>query len=158
MKARFAVLSIILAGVLSAQPPRGFRGGGDSLTPPTAAELVQRKVAMLTKFLGLTTSPDQVTPVTGFVTTEQTCLAGASTNLKSAHDALVAAIKAGPGGIPTAVNNLSAAQAAEETCRATAAAEIYGILTGPQQTKLGNGLGLLMGGGGGPRMGPPPGH
>ena len=159
MKVRYLALPMILAGVLSAQPGRGFRG---SLTPPTPAQLVEREVSFLTKYFSLTTS--QVTEVTGFLTTEQTCLAANTTNLQSAHEGLVTAIKAGnPTGISTAIGTLGAVQSAQETCRATAAAAIYASLTQPgQQAKVGNGLGPLMGGGGGhfgPHPGgPPPAH
>jgi hypothetical protein len=160
MKVRYLVLPIILAGVLSAQG-RQFRGGG-SLTPPTPAQLVEREVSFLTKFFTLT--PTQVTAVTGFVTTEQTCLAANTTNLQTAREALVTAIKgANPTTISTAISNLSAVQSAQETCRATAAAAIYADLTSAQQAKVGSGLGPLMGGGGGPHFGPhaggpPPAH
>lgn len=143
MKLRFAILPMILAGALCAQV-HGFRGG--SLTPPTPAELVQRQVNFLTKFFGLSTS--QVSDVTGFLTTEQTCLQGNSTNLQSARDGLVTAIKSGSSAaVSTAVTALSGLQAAQETCRATAAAAIYGNLNSAQQMKLGNGLGPLLGGG-----------
>ena len=161
MKVRYVVLPMILAGVLSAQPARGFRG---SLTPPTPAQMVERQVNFLTKFFSLTTS--QVTAFTGFLTTEQTCLAANTANAKSAREGLVAAIKLNnPTNISTAIGTLSAVQAAQETCRATAAAAMYAGLTEPgQQAKVGNGLGPLLGGGGGPRphpggphpSGPPP--
>lgn len=157
MKVRFIVLPVMLAGILSAQG-HGPRGG--SLTPPTPQELVQRRVDGLTKFFGLTTA--QAMQVSTIITTEQSCLEANSTNLKSAREGLVAAIKGGSSSaISTAVGSLSSYQAVEEGCRATAAAAIYGGLTPPlttaQLAKLGNGLGPLLGGGG-PRFGPPPGH
>jgi hypothetical protein len=154
MKVRYLVLPMILAGVLSAQPGRGFRG---SLTPPTAQDLVNLQVSFLTKFFSLT--PSQVTDVTGFLTTEQTCLAANTTNAKSAREGLVAAIKLNnPTNISAALGTLSTVQAAQETCRATAAAAIYADLNQPgQQAKVGNGLGPLLDGGGGPHFGPHPG-
>ncbi len=145
---------MILAGVLSAQPGRGFRG---SLTPPTPEQMVAREVSFLTKFFSLT--PSQVTDVTGFVTTEQKCLAANAANAKSARQALVDAIKLNnPSNISTAISNLGTVQTAQETCRATAAAAIYADLNQPgQQAKVGNGLGPLLGGGGGGHFGPHPG-
>jgi Spy/CpxP family protein refolding chaperone len=117
--------------------------------------MVEHEVSFLTKFFTLTTT--QVTAVTGFVTTEQTCLSANSTNLQTAREALVTAIKgANPTTISTAIANLGALQSAQETCRATAAASIYADLTSTQQAKLGSGLGPLMGGGGG-HFGPHPG-
>jgi hypothetical protein len=154
MKVRYLVLPMILAGILNAQPGRGFRG---SLTPPTPEQMVEREVGFLTKFFSLT--PSQVTDVTGFVTAEQKCLATNSANAKSARQALVDAIKLNnPTNISTALGNVSAVQAAQESCRATAAAAIYADLNQPgQQAKVGNGLGPLMGDGGGPHFGPHPG-
>jgi len=154
MKVRYLVLPIILAGVLSAQG-RQFRGGG-SLTPPTPAEMVQREVTMLTEFFSLT--PSQVTDVTGFLNTEQTCLAATTANAKSAREGLVAAIKLNnPTNISAAIAALGAVQTAQETCRAAAAAAIYADLTqSGQQAKVGSGLGPLLGGGG-PHFGPHPG-
>ena len=145
---------MILAGVLSAQPGRGFRG---SLTPPTPAQMVERQVNFLTKFFSLT--PSQVTDVTGFLTTEQTCLAANAANAKTARENLVAAIKLNnPTNISAAIGALGTVQTAQETCRATAAAAIYADLTQPgQQAKVGDGLGPLLGGGGGPNFGPHPG-
>jgi hypothetical protein len=129
-----------------------------SLTPPTAEQLVDGEVNFLTRYFSLT--PSQVSDVTGFLKTEQNCLAANTTNLQTARAGLVTAIKAKSGDISGAISALSAVQAAQETCRATAAAAIYADLTQPgQQAKVGSGLGpLLGGGGGGPRMGPPPGH
>jgi len=131
--------------------PRGFGGHANSLTPPTAAEMVQWEVNHLTKFFSLT--PAQVTAVSGFLTTEQTCLAANSTNLQTARQGLVSAIKTGNPPVSTAVTTLNGLQGDQELCRATAAAAIYGQLTGTQQMQVGTGLGPLMGGGGG--FGPP---
>jgi hypothetical protein len=149
---------MILAGVLSAQPGGGRHGG--SLTPPTAQQLVTREVNFLTKFFTLT--PSQVSDVTGFVTAEQTCMGAISTNPKlgspqAAHQALADAIKLNnPTNISAALATVEAVQAAEESCRVTAAAAIYADLTQPgQQAKVGNGLGPLLGGG--PHFGPHPG-
>ena len=69
MNVRFLALPIILAGVVCAQGPGPRR---NSLTPPTAAEVLQRQVDFLTKFYSLTTA--QVGPVTTIVSTEQSCL------------------------------------------------------------------------------------
>jgi hypothetical protein len=157
MKFRLLALPLVLGGVLSAQ---GRGPHGNSLTPPTPEELVQRKVDGLTKFFGLTT--DQANQVKGFIIAEQSCLTANSTNLKSAREGLVSAIKTGNPTISIAVGALSSYQGVDEGCRATAAAAIYGGLTPPlttaQLAKLGNGLGPLLGGGGGPRFGPPPGR
>jgi len=160
MKVRYLVLPMILAGVLSAQPGRGFRGG--SLTPPTASELLTWEVNSLTKYFGLTTT--QVGQVTPIVSAEQSCLTTIPPpSAQTLHENLATAIKTPGGNISGAITALANFQSAQETCRATAAAGIYAILTGSQQAKLGNGLGPLLGGGphfgphpGGPRPGAPP--
>jgi Spy/CpxP family protein refolding chaperone len=139
---------MIFAGLLGAQG-RGF-GGGGSLTPPTPAQTIQNEVNRLTRFFNLTSS--QVTEVTKILTTEQACLQGDSTNLQTAREALVTAIKAGnSGNISAAIATLTSLQAAQETCRATAEAAIYADLTPTQQALVGSGLGPLGGGGGQPR-------
>ena len=159
MKVRYLVLLMILAGVLSAQPGRGFRG---SLTPPTPEPMVDRQVNMLTRFFGLT--PAEVLNFKGILTAEQTCLAAISTtpgleSPKTARQALTDAIKSNnPTNISNALTAFNAVQAAQEACRISAAAALYAGLTEPgQQAKVGNGLGPLLGGGGGPRFGPHPG-
>jgi hypothetical protein len=154
MKVRYLVLPMIFVGVLSAQPGRGFRG---SLTPPTPEQMVERRVNFLTKFFSLTTS--QVTDVTGILTAEQKCLAAVSPTPQAARAAFVTAVKgANPTVIASAMTAVTSSGAAAETCRLTAAAAIYADLTDPaQQAKVGNGLGPLLGGGGGPHFGPHPG-
>ena len=156
MKARFLVVALIAAttSLMAQGPGRGF--GRESATPPTAAEMAQMKINGLTKFLSLT--PTQVTAATGFLTTEETCLATNSANLKTARANLVTAVKAGgASGITSAVNAISPLQADQDICRAIAAAAIYGQLTAAQQAQIEHGLGPLMGGGGlggfGPRGG-----
>ena len=154
MKVRFLALSLVLAGVLSAQGP-GPRG--NSLTPPTAAEVLQRQVDFLTKFYSLTTA--QVGPVTTIVSTEQSCLP-TNAAMRTAREALATAIKSGVSAVPAAVIALNTLQGEQESCRATAAAGIWALLDNTQQMK---GIGPLLGGGGrgpgrGPgfRPGPPP--
>ena len=153
MKVRFLALSLVLAGVLSAQGP-GPRG--NSLTPPTAAEVLQRQVDFLTRFYSLTTA--QVGPVTTIVSTEQSCLP-TSAAMRTAREALVTAIKTNTK-VSDAVAALNALQGDQESCRATAAAGIWALLDSTQQMK---GIGPLLGAGGrgrgcGPgfRPGPPP--
>ena len=53
MKFRLLALPLIAAGFLSAQGPGPHR---NSLTPPTASEVLQRQVDFLTKFYSLTAS------------------------------------------------------------------------------------------------------
>ena len=149
MKFRLLALPLVLAGVLSAQGP-GPRG--NSLTPPTAAEVLQRQVDFLTKFYSLTTS--QVGQVTTIVSTEQSCLP-TSAAMRTAREALVTAIKTGVK-VPDAVTALNTLQGDQESCRATAAAGIWALLDSTQQMK---GIGPLLGGGRGRgpgfRPGPP---
>ncbi len=148
MKARLLALPLVVVAVLSAQGP-GPRG--NSLTPPTAAEVLQRQVDFLTKFYSLTSA--QVAQVTTIVSTEQSCLP-TSAAMRTAREALVTAIKTNTNvsGAVTALNTL---QGDQESCRATAAAGIWALLDSTQQAK---GVGSLLGGGGPGRGrgGPPP--
>ena len=149
MKVRLLALPIVLAGVLSAQGP-----GPRSLTPPTAAEVLQRQVDFLTKFYSLTTA--QVGPVTTIVSTEQSCLP-TSAAMRTAREALATAIKTNTK-VSDAVTALNTLQGDQESCRATAASGIYALLDSTQQMK---GIGPLLAAGGrgpgrGPRGGPPP--
>jgi hypothetical protein len=144
MKVRFLALPLILAGVLSAQGP-GPRG--NSLTPPTAAEVLQRQVDFLTRFYSLTTA--QVAPVTTILSTEQSCLP-TSAAMTTAREGLVTAIKGG-GKVSDAVTAVNTLQGDAEGCRATAAAGIWALLNSTQQMK---GIGPLLGGPGGRGRGP----
>jgi len=148
MKVRLLALPIVLAGVLSAQGP-GPRG--NSLTPPTASEVLQRQVDFLTRFYSLTTT--QVGQVTTIVSTEQSCLP-TSAAMRTAREALVTAIKTNTK-VSDAASSLNVLQGDQESCRATAAAGIYALLDTAQQMK---GVGPLLGfGGRGPgRFGGPP--
>jgi hypothetical protein len=146
MKLQYVLIPMIFAGLLGAQG-RGYRNS-TTLTPPTSAQTIQHEVNRLTRYFGLTST--QVTEVTGFLTTEQSCLQGDTTTAQTDREALITAIKSGnAGSISTAINNLTSVEAAQATCRATAAAAIYGDLTSTQQGKLGTGLGPLLGGGAG---------
>jgi hypothetical protein len=137
---------MIFAGLLGAQG-RGYRNS-TTLTPPTSAQTIQNEVNRLTRYFGLTST--QVNEVTGILTTEQSCLQGDTTALQTDREALVAAIKSGnSGSVATAINNLTSVEAAQATCRASAAAAIYADLISTQQAKLGTGLGPLLGGGAG---------
>ena len=149
MKVRFLALPLVLAGALSAQGPGPRR---DSLTPPTAAEVLQRQVDLLTKFYSLTTA--QVGPVTTLVSTEQSCLP-TSAAMRTAREALMTAIKTNTK-VSDAVSGLNTLQGDQESCRATAAAGIWALLDSTQQMK---GIGPLLGAGArglGFRHGPPP--
>jgi hypothetical protein len=156
MRFRFLALPLIAAGVLGAQGPGPH---GNSLTPPTPAQALQRQVDFLTKFYSLTTTPtNQVSEVTTILSTEQSCLPAPGT-LQTARQGLATAVKGGVAGVADAVTALTKVQAEEELCHATAAAGIWAILDPTtQQIK---GIGPLLGAGGrgpGPGFhhGPPP--
>src|SRR5450755_3813580 len=146
MKVRLLALPIVLAGVLSAQGP-GPRA--NSLTPPTASEVLQRQVDFLTKFYSLTTT--QAGTVTTIVSTEQSCLP-TSAKMTAARQALVAGVKTGGSALTDGITAVNELQATQEGCRATAASAIWLLLDpATQQTK---GLGPLLGGPGGRGGGP----
>jgi len=135
---RLLALPLVVAGVLSAQGP-GPRG--NSLTPPTPSEVLQRQVDFLTRFYSLTTA--QVAPATTILSTEQSCLP-TSAAMTAARQALVTAIKTNTK-VSDAVTALNMLQGDAEGCRATAAAGIWALLDSTQQMK---GIGPLLGVGG----------
>ena len=136
-------------------------------TPPTPAEMAQRRVDHLTKRLSLTAA-QQAQALTIF-TSAAASAATLHDNAKAAHDALQTAITSNNTAAidqnTATIGNL-AAQAAN--IRAKAAAAFYQILTPDQQTQFGQvmdrgrgGFGERVGrhghGGMGFRHAPPPG-
>ncbi len=148
MKLRTVALSLLLVGALCAQ------GKGDPVT---------RRLNMLTRFLGLSSS--QQSAVEMILTTEETAIQAASATIKTDRGNLATAIKNNDqGGIKTYTMQLSQDEQPVQEARAIAAAAIYAQLMPDQKMKLGNGLGILLDGGGpgfgrgrGPG-GPPPGN
>jgi len=139
----------MLAGVVLAQGPGGGfrRGQANAGTPPTAADMVARRVQMLTKFLDLTSS--QQTQVTTLLTNEASSLALNSPTLKTDRAALLDAIKANdPGQIDTLTAQIAALDGQQNAIRSKTAASIYAMLDAMQKTKVGNGLRGILGGGG----------
>lgn len=158
MKARFLVLPILVAATLLAQGPHGGFGrnsGGTPPTPPTPADIVAREVRMLTRFLTLDPTT-QVPQVTTILTSEQDQLAVSAATLKTDRGYLTNAIKGDTshGTIDTLTSTIANMQGQNDAIRAKAVAAIYALLTSDQKMKLGNGLGPLMGGGGGFGRGP----
>jgi hypothetical protein len=144
MKTRFLFLPLLIAATLFAQPPRGF-GRNSTGTPPTPAEIVAREVQFLTRFLGLDTG--QQAAATTALTDAQAQLALNAPTLKTDRAQLVDAIKSNNlGVIDTLTSTIANLQGQNDAIRAKAAAAIYATLSADQKTKLGNGLGPLLGG------------
>jgi hypothetical protein len=146
MKARLFVLPILISATLFAQGPHGGFGRNSTGTPPTPAEIVAREVQMLTRFLTL--DAGQQATATTALTNAQAQLALNAATLKTDRGQLVDAIKGNQlGTIDTLTSTIANLQGQDEAIRAKAAAAIYATLTADQKTKLGNGLGPLLGGG-----------
>jgi Spy/CpxP family protein refolding chaperone len=140
-----AGIALIMGAALLAQPPAGTHNPG------------QRLENMLTKTLGLNaTQQGQV----------HTILANAQLSSQTIHEQLkplrtnlLAAIKANDSAQIEALHQqISPLQQQLDVIHSMAAAQIYAALSPDQQTKVGNALGMLMGGGFGPGMrhgGPP---
>ena len=157
MKARFLVVSMLIATTMLAQGPgRGFgrNSTGAPPTPPTPADIVAREVQMLTRFLTL--DAGQQSAATTALTNAQAEMALNAATLKTDRGYLMDAIKGDPshGTIDTLTSTIHTLEAQNDAFRAKAAAAIYATLIADQKTKLGNGLGPLMGGGGGLRREP----
>jgi Spy/CpxP family protein refolding chaperone len=140
-----AAIVLIMGAALLAQPPAGAHNPG------------QRIENMLTRTLSLNaTQQGQV----------HTVLADAQVQSQAIHDqlkplrtSLIAAIKANDSAQIESLNQqISPLQQQLDVIHSKAAAQIYAALSPDQQTKVGNALGMLMGGGLGPEMrhgGPP---
>ena len=140
-----ALITLMMATALVAQPPAGAGGPG------------QRLENMLTKFLALNVT--QQNQVHTILADSQVQSQGLNAQLKTLRSSLIDAIKTNnTSQIDSLTLQISQLQQQTEAIRSKAAASIYAILTTDQQTKLGNGLGMLMGGRFGPgiRRGGPP--
>lgn len=119
-------------------------------TPPTPAQIAQRQVDHLTRVLSLT-SGQQAQALTIF-TNAATAGASLHDSMKTAHDALSAAITANnAGGIDQASQAIGSLSAQETSIRGKADAAFYQILTPDQQSTYSK---SLAGGPGGPGFGP----
>jgi Spy/CpxP family protein refolding chaperone len=151
MKARFLILSILISATLFAQPPHGGFRRDPNATPPTPADIVAREVQMLTRFLML--DGGQQAAATTDLTNAQAQLALNAATLKADRSQLADAIKGNQlGVIDTLTSTIANLQGQNDAIRAKTAAAIYLLLTPDQKSKLGNGLGPLMGGGPGRRF------
>jgi Spy/CpxP family protein refolding chaperone len=149
-----AVITLMMAAALLAQPPAGGRRGrGGAPVDPS-----QRIENMLTRFLTLdATQQNQVHTILADAKVQSQ---GSADQLKTLRTSLIDAIKTNnTAQIDSLTQQISLLQQQQEAIRSKAAANIYASLSADQKTKLGNGLGMLMGGGFGPGMrrgGPPP--
>jgi Spy/CpxP family protein refolding chaperone len=136
----FAVIGMLTAAAV-AQTPR---------TPPTPAQIAQRQVEHLTRVLSLT-GAQQAQALTIF-TNAATAGSALHDSMKSAHDALSAAITANnAGGIDQAAATIGNLSAQETSIRGRADAAFYQILTADQQAEYSK---MMAHGRGGPGMGP----
>jgi hypothetical protein len=164
MKLRILFLTVVTAAlfgtqVVSAQPPGGRFGRRGTPSDP-----VQRRLQMLTGFLGL--SAGQQSSVQSILTDERNKLATFQTQfgpqLQVLRSNLTDAIRSNnSSSITAATAAIAPLEAQQRAIQAGAAAEVYALLSPDQQTKVGKGLELLLGGPRGPRgpgrLGPPPG-
>lgn len=119
-------------------------------TPPTPTQIAQRQVDHLTRMLSLT-SAQQAQALTIF-TNAATAGASLHDSMKTAHDALSAAITANnAGGIDQAAATIGNLSGQETDIRGKADAAFYQILTPDQQAEYSK---MLSQGPGGPGMGP----
>jgi len=149
MKLRLVLVSaiaVMMTAALSAQPPAGRRDPG------------QRLENILTRSLNLNST--QQNQVHTILADAQVQSQGSAAQLRTLRSSLIDAIKTNNTALIDSLTlQISQLEQPLEAIRSKAAAQIYAILTADQQTKVGNGLGLLMGGGFGRGMrrgGPPP--
>jgi|ERR1700678_1613412 hypothetical protein len=147
MKSAFLAIPLLCGSFLFAQGP-GFYGHGSG-TPPTPAQIAQNETARLTRFFNLNST--QQTAVLGILTTAEGQIVTLRSQIQPLRTTLVAAIKANnPTQITAALQQISPLQEQVEALQAGAAGQIYAtVLSSAQQAQIANGLGPLMGGGGG---------
>ena len=141
-----AAITLMLAVTLSAQPPAGRRDPS------------QRIENMLTRSLGLDAT--QQGKVHTILADAQLSSQAIRDQLKPLRTSLLAAIKANDTAQIEALHQqISPLQQQLDVIHSKASAQIYAALSPDQQTKVGNAIGMLMGGGFGPGMrrggGPP---
>lgn len=140
-----AAIALMMGTALLAQPPAGMHNPG------------QRLENMLTKTLGLNAT--QQGQVHTILANAQVQSAAIHDQLKPLRTNLIGAIKTNNSAEIEALHQqISPLQQQLDVIHSMAAAQIYAALTPDQQTKVGNALGMLMGGGFGPAMhrgGPP---
>ena len=140
-----AAIALMMGTALLAQPPAGPHNRG------------QRLENMLTKTLALNAT--QQGQVHTILANAQVQSAAIRDQLKPLRTSLIAAIKTNNSAEIEALHQqISPLQQQLDVIHSMAAAQIYAALSPDQQTKVGNALGMLMGGGFGPAMhrgGPP---
>lgn len=140
-----AAITLMMGTALLAQPPAGMRDPG------------QRFENMLTRTLNLNaTQQGQVHTILADAQVQSQAIRD---QLKPLRTSLLTAIKANDGAqIESLHQQISPLQQQLDVIRSKIAAQIYAALSPDQQTKVGNAIGMLMGGGFGPGMrrgGPP---
>jgi Spy/CpxP family protein refolding chaperone len=140
-----AVITLMMGVALLAQPPAGMRDPG------------QRIENMLTRTLSLNAA--QQGQVHTILADAQLQSQTIRDQMKPLRTSLLAAIKANDSAqIESLHQQISPLQQQLDVIHSKAAAQIYAALSPDQQTKVGNAIGMLMGGGFGPGMrhgGPP---
>ena len=139
-------ITLMTGAALLAQPPAGMRDPG------------QRFENMLTRTLGLDAA--QQGKVHTILADAQLSSQAIRDQLKPLRTSLLAAIKANDSAQIEALHQqISPLQQQLDVIHSKASAQIYAALSPDQQTKVGNAIGMLMGGGFGPGMrrggGPP---
>jgi Spy/CpxP family protein refolding chaperone len=138
-------IALMMGAALLAQPPAGMHDPG------------QRLENMLTRTLSL--NPTQQGQVHTILADAQVQSQGIHDQMKPLRTSLMAAIKANDSAqIESLHQQISPLQQQLDVIHSKAAAQIYAALSPDQQTKVGNALGMLMGGGfgAGIRRGGPP--
>jgi hypothetical protein len=144
-----ALMALTAATGMFAQGPG--RGRGDR-TPPTAAEMVERRVQMLTTLLTLDAA--QQAQAKTIFTNENTDAAALRTKIETAQDALQAAVKgsASDSQIDQLAASVGTLHGQSLAVHSKAQAKFRNILNSTQKEKLDASRGGMGGGGG--RMGP----
>ncbi len=157
-----AVAITMCTGMMLAQPPQGGRrgprdaaGGPPSGNPPTVADMVARRVEMLTNFLSLTDS-QQAEAATIF-TAAANAAQPLQSQMQTAQTALGTAVKNNAtGDIDVAATQIGQLQGQITSINSRAEAKLYALLTADQKAKYDTRPPGGFGGPGGRGFGGPP--
>jgi Spy/CpxP family protein refolding chaperone len=143
-------LTLALLAVLALSPMAQAQTAPVAHTPPSPATMAQHQVQRYTTLLSLTSA--QAEQATTFFTAEATSRQSQFAQLKTAHQALEAAIKANDTAtIQSTSNTLGQMEAESIQAHATARAQFYNILNAEQKSKFAElEQEHMMGGPGGP--------
>ncbi len=147
MKSYAFALSLLAAGLISAQTPADAPGPGGRGHMRSRGNPDEMFESRLTKHLNLTAA--QQNTVHTALLENRTMAKGLNQQMHTLHTQMITAVKNGDEGtIESVTQQISALRQQQDVLHAKAMAKIYATLSADQKTKVGPNLEMLMGRGG----------